>query len=351
MMSMWIADGRERRPNLVNEPLAAGRDGFYAAASIERVLTLHLSIAGRPLQIEMAGSATIDAIAPAFLPLALKSPLPDDAAQLLIWAGEHYAHPAWRPSDGGPVKFRDGGLVSCQQQKVVEVFEREAPMLMWGLPEAFESGDVRAHPASTVLAIWLAQAGAQLLHVAAVGDASGAALLVGAGGAGKSTSALACARRGLGFAGDDLCVVDTTGSPTVHALYATAKMTPESDARLNFSAGQTIGRTDKGKRAVALDDGVSILRSAPIKAIISLSKASGGALTPTRLSTAEVLRILVPTALKAATGPRELGQWLRSAAALARAIPGYRIDIGWDLDAVAELIQTAIDMGKQAIDR
>ena len=99
---------------------------------------------------------------------------------------------------------------------------------------------------------------------------------------------------------------------------------------------------------MALDDTVSILRSAPIKAIISLNKSSSGASTPTRLSTAEVLRVLVPTALKAATGAGELSQWLRSAASLARVTPGYRIDIGWDLDAVARNIQIAIDMGKQA---
>lgn len=351
MMLTRTADGPGPRPHRVNDPTSAGRDGFYAAAAAESVSTLHLSIAGRPLRIDMAGSDTIGAIAPAFLPLALTSPPPGDAARLLIWAGEQYAHPAWRPTDGGPVRFRDGGLVSCQQLRVVEVFASDGPMLMWGAPEAFESGDVRAHPASTTLAIWLARTGVQMLHVAAVGDASGAALIVGAGGAGKSTSALACARSGLGFVGDDLCVVDTTGAPMVHALYATVKMTPETEASLNFFAGSTLGRTEKGKQALALDNKVSILRSAPIKAIISLNKSSSGAYAPQRLSTADVLRVLVPTALKAATGPRELSQWLRSAASLARTVPGYRIDISWNLDAVVESIQTAVDMAKRATDR
>jgi hypothetical protein len=351
MMSTRIADGPELRPHRVNESTFAGRDGFYAAVAAAPVSTLHLSIGGRPLQIDMAGSHTIDAIAPAFLPLALRSPPAGDAARLLIWAGDQYAHPVWQPTDGGPVRFRDGGLVSCQQLRIVEVFSSDGPMLMWGTPEAFESGDVRAHPASTALAIWLAHTDAQMLHVAGVGDAGGAALIVGAGGAGKSTSALACARRGMGFVGDDLCVVDTTGAPIVHALYATAKMTPESESRLNFFPGSMLGRTEKGKQALALDARVSILRSAPIKAIISLNKSSSGASAPQRLSAADVLRVLVPTALKAATGPRELSQWLRSAASLAREVPGYRIDIGWNLDAVAQGIQTAIDMGKRAIDR
>jgi hypothetical protein len=350
MMSTRVADGPELRPYLVNEPISVGRDGFYEAAA-DGVSTLHLSISGRALRIDMAGSATIDAIAPAFSRLAQKSPPPEDAARLLIWAGEQYAHPIWQSNGGGPVRFRGGGLVCCHQQRMVEVFAPKELMLMWGVPKAFESGDVRAHPASTALAAWLASRGVQMLHVAAVGDASGAALLVGAGGAGKSTSALACAHRGLGFLGDDLCVVDATSSPTVHALYATAKVTDESEARLNFCAGTTIGLTEKGKRAVALSDKVSVLPSAPIKAIISLNKSSDGASTPTRLSTAEVLRILMPTALKAAIGPKELSQWLRSAASLARVTPGYRVDIGWDLDAVAGLIQAAIDMGKQATDR
>jgi hypothetical protein len=333
----------------VNEHSSAGRDGFYAAAAAELTSTIHLSIAGRQLQIDMAGTVAIEAVAPAFSRLARASAPPQvAAARLLVWAGEQYAHPLWRPNDGGPVRFQDGGLVSCHQQQIVEVFACDAPMLIWGTPEAFESGDVRAHPASTVIATWLAHSGAQMLHVAAVGDASGAALIVGAGGAGKSTTALACARSGLGFLGDDLCVVDPTDEPTVHALYATAKMTPESEARLDFRPGSILGRTENGKLALALDDRVSVLRSAPIKAIIALNRSTSAASAPIRLPTAEILRILIPTAQKAATGSAELSQWLRSAAVLARVTPGYRVDISWDLDAVARSIQTAIDMGKQA---
>ena len=69
--------------------------------------------------------------------------------------------------------------------------------------------------------------------------------------------ALACARRGFSYLGDDLCVVEATASAAdgpslVHGLYATAKLNPDSLERLDAGAWPGLGTTPSGKAAVAL---------------------------------------------------------------------------------------------------
>ena len=86
-----------------------------------------------------------------------------------------------------------------------------------------------AAPLRTMLGWWAAGQGAQLAHGAAVGIGDDAVLLVGRGGSGKSTTALACLDRGLRYAGDDYVLLrpDGGGPPTVHSLYRTGKLRPQ----------------------------------------------------------------------------------------------------------------------------
>jgi hypothetical protein len=64
-----------------------------------------------------------------------------------------------------------------------------------------------------------------VVHAAAVATPSGVLLLGGRSGTGKSTAALACLNDGLGFLGDDMCVVDPGGERVVvHSLFCSAKL-------------------------------------------------------------------------------------------------------------------------------
>jgi hypothetical protein len=82
----------------------------------------------------------------------------------------------------------------------------------------------RASPFRTLFH-WLMQArGRQLLHAAAVGTDDGAVLIVGRGGVGKSTTALACLEAGFGYVGDDYVAVGLDPEPRAYSLYNTAKL-------------------------------------------------------------------------------------------------------------------------------
>src|SRR5690606_30759470 len=99
----------------------------------------------------------------------------------------------------------------------------------------------------------LGAAGAQLAHAAAVATNDGAALLAGAGGSGKSTTAALCLADGFAYLGDDyVAVTSSEGRVDVHTLYATAKPTPDALARLPRFAALVDGPGTTDDKAVAL---------------------------------------------------------------------------------------------------
>lgn len=321
---------------------------FEAAAAQQGVSSRQLDIAGRSLRIDVAGGSVLAALDLAFGPLVTDDPTPR-GGHLIAWADAH--HPlGFGEAAAAATRLPDGGLhIRHILSAVAEAFVPDHSMMLWGRAEAFTDGDVMAQPASTAIAAWLAHSGAFALHAGAVGDAKGAALLLGRGGAGKSTTALACAARGMRMLGDDVCIVTTDGAPMVHGLYATAKLTRDSEHRLGLAARPSVARTSKGKKVVALGD-KTFIRSAPLVALIVLAKSCDDS-KPVALSHSDIMRALAPTALKAATGAYPLGQWLRTAAFLARNVPGFLVGIDWDLDAVVSSIADSLAAGKSVLNQ
>ena len=105
---------------------------------------------------------------------------------------------------------------------------------------------------------WALAPDALPVHAAAVGDARGAALLVGRGGSGKSSTAVACLAAGLGFLGDDYCILRFEPEPVVHSLYCSAKVTNEELPHLGALAEQRDLDVPEGPKPVLFP-----LRTAP----------------------------------------------------------------------------------------
>jgi hypothetical protein len=83
-----------------------------------------------------------------------------------------------------------------------------------------------------------------LCHGAAVGSDNGGVLIVGAGGAGKTTTALACLEAGMKYLGDDRCLLSMGEFPHIHSLYGTAKLAdiarfPEFEAVIDTNGKQS----------------------------------------------------------------------------------------------------------------
>ena len=79
-------------------------------------------------------------------------------------------------------------------------------------------------PLRTIFHWWFQPRNYQILHSGAIGYADKAVLVVGKGGSGKSSTALACINAGLNYLGDDYTLVEFGGSPKIHSLYNTLKL-------------------------------------------------------------------------------------------------------------------------------
>lgn len=91
-----------------------------------------------------------------------------------------------------------------------------------------------AAPLRTLLHWCMEMRDRQLLHAAAVGTEDGAVLLTGAGGSGKSTTALAGLCEGMDFAGDDYVVTQLHPEPRVYPIYSSAKVNNDNHDSFPF---------------------------------------------------------------------------------------------------------------------
>jgi hypothetical protein len=190
-----------------------------------------------------------------------------------------------------------------------------------------------AAPLRTLLRWLLRDHGLHFVHGAAVVGARGAALLAGASGAGKSTTALAAAEAGLGYVGDDYCAVALRG-PEVHALYAVGKVDAAGLRRVAAGAAASDGPAHAGGMRVLsggpTPDGKHLVvppgltRSAPLVSIV-LPHFGTGPLAPA--SRAEALRALATSILLL---PRSTQADLDALGELVRALPAYRLPLGDD---------------------
>lgn len=197
-----------------------------------------------------------------------------------------------------------------------------------------------ASPLRLILSWHAASRGMQLTHAAAIAGRSGAVLLVGGAGAGKSTTSLACLLAGLQFLGDDYCLVATGETPTVHAVYATAKLRPDALDRLPELKGvvRNIARIDREKAILDLADayGDRLGTSAPLRAIV-VPRVTGRVRIE-RVTAGAVVRAMAPSTVFGLFGATP--QTLPRLARLASEVPGYALELGDDLDEVTDAVAT-----------
>src|SRR5262249_26051380 len=111
------------------------------------------------------------------------------------------------------------------QGHAVHLFDRQRKTAIYAVRSRrdFRSWE-RSIPLRHILHWWTMTEGRQLVHAGAVGTAEGGVLLVGASGAGRSTTTLACLSGGLSIVGDDFVLVDPLARPAmIHSVSSTAK--------------------------------------------------------------------------------------------------------------------------------
>jgi hypothetical protein len=187
------------------------------------------------------------------------------------------------------------------------------------------------------------------MHVGAIAFAGRGVLLVGPGGAGKTTSVLACALAGGCFLGDDLCLIEAGLDPAeparVHSLFATVKLNVDSARRLGARAWPNLGTTPGNKLVAGLPSAVRPVASATIAAIVVLAAPGTHPAAASALRPAETAAAIAATGASLAAGALSPVLWFGTATRLIRRVPAFRLPITWDLERLAGAIRRIAEHG------
>lgn len=190
-------------------------------------------------------------------------------------------------------------------------------------------------PLRTLFHLYLTQYRYQLIHAAAVGNEKEAVLLVGKGGAGKSTTAYNCLKKGMNYLGDDYCISHLEPSPFVYSLYSSSKLTPQAHAHL-FSSSFLNDQNEKVLNYLYSDFKNHLPLKMKIKAIfipvITFCKET----TLQKATATEGIKALAPSTLFQLAYTNS--QTLNLLAKLIKKCPCYYLKLGSHLDSIPEVI-------------
>lgn len=356
--------GERRRPprtatTPVTEAICERLDAWFATAAPDATVSRR-SVAGRRIDIEAPAGSDSAALAAA-LPATAADAAGDCSLRLRVWRGQ--------PAEAAPLLANlvaslranwaalcgpRGEVIDLQTESTTAIFDpgvgilsvvdrangrgwavkvddRAYPFWEIGGPFRFLLHDIFSHH------------GFQMVHAAAVGDARGSVLVVGQGGAGKSSTAVAAAAGGLRYHGDDYCLVEP-GSRTVHALYGTAKLAGDADvSRLPACRGRSINadsfESGGGGKGVFIVEDIfpgTLAPAAALRAIVVPRFATGAASRFRAGSRGDALAALVPSTVGQlpGAGPEDVARIERLVAGLT----AFELDLGSDPRGVADVL-------------
>lgn len=318
--------------------------------------TLHYSIADRALELRLASRALAPVLTRAFEHLRAAN---DFAPDLTIhaWDSASTGVEMLPPPRAFETHIARGEIPGLNGEGIRAAYQLEAGALsmldeetgraiFWTRDAAALPYYEASAPLRTILHWWLGEQGRQLVHAGAVGLPDGGALLLGKGGSGKSTTALACLASDLMYASDDYCAVAADPVPTVFSIYATAKKNRADRVSIRFlellenapDKREDFAETSHGKTVYFLyrEFPRKIIIRFPLRAILipritgkpetTLRRASGGA---------GLLALAPSTTLQL---PAADGNSFELMAEIVRQVPNYYLDLGTDLSSIPQVI-------------
>jgi hypothetical protein len=325
--------------------LESARSGWVSAAAAAAVTESVRMVAGAAVRFRVAGSALAEHLLPALGHLPEVALEPELTVHAWDTASTGVAVPTFAPIDcdtpARSIVDHDRAASSSFGRPMLEAVDVATGDGWFAVCSADDlTHGERGAPFRLLLHWWLARRGMQLAHGGAVGASSRGVLLVGAGGAGKSSTTLACVEAGLEYAGDDYCAISTVPHPTVHSLYCTAKVVDADVARYpSLAAGMTDHRHAADEKSLYL-----LSCAVPEQLVTQLTLAAIVVPVRTGTTTTSFTRASAGAALQA-LAPSTVGQLpgyashaLATLAAIARALPAYRLELGTDRATVAPAV-------------
>jgi hypothetical protein len=203
-------------------------------------------------------------------------------------------------------------------------------------------GYERCSPFKTIIHWWATARNHQLVHAAAIGTKDGGVLIVGPGGAGKSSTALSCIKPGFSYVSDDYCLIDSNETqPYAASLYSCAKVDIlATDARFDDIKPHFIARDELHEKKEVLFVHKHfpdlVVDRLPLRAVL-VAKVTGE--PNTRIVSApadEAATALIPSTMNQLPGS-EIDSFFAMMRVI-RSLPVYRIELGTDAEQIPATI-------------
>lgn len=193
-------------------------------------------------------------------------------------------------------------------------------------------------PLQTLISVWARDVGVPLIHAGMVALNNNGLILGGSGGAGKSTTALACTTAGFHFLGDDRIGLEARKSGFVgHSLYNSVLFDKGQLASFpvlkpHVVAPEHPSRERKPLVFLNAVDSYRFSASAPVRAVAILRVTDWRNSSFKRARPIDALRAIAPSSLILPVGPGNLG--MRRLSELVQAVPCFWFKLGKDIDSV-----------------
>jgi len=330
--------------------------GFRAARERfpQICITWHLRLGGLPVCVETVGERVAQHVGSALAHLAST----DDASvapalTVQLWDVDETGIEAparlERHPDGEEELIRapdDSLIVEKRGQSLVAL--RRDPARIVGCmaygghpPLLHEIGK----PLQQLFAVWMGDRDIPLMHVAMVAREGRGVLIGGAGGAGKSTTSLACLLGGFDFLGDDRVGLQLAdGRYMGHSIFSSTMLFASQFERFPRLAADAVGPSHPRDRKpvvfLARSHGERLARSAVVSAVALPRLADSEATRFRRATGGQALLAIAPSSLILPLGPGARG--MRRMADVVRTVPCYWLDLGRDLAAIPDAIQSLL---------
>jgi len=327
---------------------------FAAATRTRPPADQDVAVAGRRVRLRFAGTRLADALTGAFSYCRLPPGGPPDLTVLAWeaptepWAQAALAMVEPGSADRGALSLTDGDVTMLVRgwptPTLLAIDLQQGLAFKWSAAGAPIAAGDRCRPFLPIFSWWLTRSTWQLVHASAVGGAAGGVLIAGKGGSGKSTTALACARAGWRYAGDDFVLVDDAAAPRVEPLYSSARLRPDMAAHfpelapLRLDPG-TAHDSEKHDFLLARAVAQPAFAGFAVRAILVPRIVDATATAARPASRAEALRALAPSTLGHIKGDARRN--FAKIARLAAAVPCFALELGRDLDAIPAVIAAA----------
>jgi hypothetical protein len=204
----------------------------------------------------------------------------------------------------------------------------------------------KSSPLRVQLFWWLRQYGRHLIHGGAVSRSTGGLILVGRGGSGKSTSALACLNQGWNYIGDDYILFGLEPEPTAYNLYQSAKLSVAHFAKhfshLNHIIADYTSPDRQDKAILMLQDRFPdlLMEQCPVRAIILPRVVAANTPRLTPISPQTSLAALLPSTLHQLppVPPEDVRQMMQ----LVQLVPNYMLEIGGNPHEIPDMLATLV---------